>query len=631
MLNRMRNMVRSWLAKLMIALLVASFAVWGVGDVFINRASQTVATVGDQEVSANVFLNAFQAAVDQASGEGGRLSVAEALERGIDGTVLAELTRRAAVNQATVDLGLSAPDDAVSEAIASLPAFQDAGGRFDPAVYASQIARVGMSQKEFEASVRRDLVRRHLTSAVAAGTAAPEAAYRQYILRGLENRTITYLLIEEDKIEAPAPSEEEAIASYLDENQDNFRTPERRGLTYIWVSPDSLADAESVSDEEAEEYYQSQLDLYSTPATRTLRQIVFETEEEAQEALDRLGEDVSLLTIAGEMGLTETEVDLGEALREDLSETIAEAAFAVTEPGPAGPARTPFGWAALEVVAAAEASERPFDEVREEIAGALALETALDQMPEIIADIEDRRAAGLSLEEIAGEMEIELGVREGLDRFGRDADDALAEGLPQDRAFLEAAFDSLVEEDLDLLEFDDGGIAALRVDAIDESRDQTLDEAREEIVRILEDEAWEAATEAAADSALERVEAGESLEDVAASMELETATSEPFRRRSPDPVLTRDLADDLFRAETGDHLAGKARAPRQALVARLDEITPGDEEEVDGEVETIRPQLRASLGGDILVRFIDHLSEDYGVAVNPASVDAALGLLSESL
>ncbi|HSK39177.1 MAG TPA: SurA N-terminal domain-containing protein, partial [Arenibaculum sp.] len=51
MLQALRSKVGSWVVKILFVLLIASFGVWGVGDVFRGQVSTTVAEVGDAEIS----------------------------------------------------------------------------------------------------------------------------------------------------------------------------------------------------------------------------------------------------------------------------------------------------------------------------------------------------------------------------------------------------------------------------------------------------------------------------------------------------------------------------------------------------------------------------------------------------
>ena len=60
MLNSLRNASRTWVAKALLLLLVASFAVWGISTSLVATDANTVMTVGDQEVSTQEFAIAYQ-------------------------------------------------------------------------------------------------------------------------------------------------------------------------------------------------------------------------------------------------------------------------------------------------------------------------------------------------------------------------------------------------------------------------------------------------------------------------------------------------------------------------------------------------------------------------------------------
>lgn len=51
MLQTMRKAARSWVAGILIGLLVISFAVWGINDVFRGRTQTAVAVVDGREIA----------------------------------------------------------------------------------------------------------------------------------------------------------------------------------------------------------------------------------------------------------------------------------------------------------------------------------------------------------------------------------------------------------------------------------------------------------------------------------------------------------------------------------------------------------------------------------------------------
>ena len=60
MLEALRKSVSGILAKILIALLIVSFAVWGIGDMVRSYGRDVVAQVGDRSISAGEFRQAYQ-------------------------------------------------------------------------------------------------------------------------------------------------------------------------------------------------------------------------------------------------------------------------------------------------------------------------------------------------------------------------------------------------------------------------------------------------------------------------------------------------------------------------------------------------------------------------------------------
>jgi peptidyl-prolyl cis-trans isomerase D len=67
MLDALRKGASGWLAQLFIAVLVISFAAWGIADVFRGFRADTVATVGKTDISINDFARQYDFAKRQLS------------------------------------------------------------------------------------------------------------------------------------------------------------------------------------------------------------------------------------------------------------------------------------------------------------------------------------------------------------------------------------------------------------------------------------------------------------------------------------------------------------------------------------------------------------------------------------
>jgi len=60
MLDAMRRGALNWLSKILLALLVVAFAVWGVADVFRGYGRGTLARIGNTEISVDEYRQAYQ-------------------------------------------------------------------------------------------------------------------------------------------------------------------------------------------------------------------------------------------------------------------------------------------------------------------------------------------------------------------------------------------------------------------------------------------------------------------------------------------------------------------------------------------------------------------------------------------
>src|SRR5688572_7910124 len=115
MLDVFRNAAKGWTAKILIGLLAASFAVWGIADVFTGYRAGALATVGDQEISGDQFTRSFNQAVQNLASQSGQAFSAEDARRlGIDRSVLGNLIQSAALDAQAGELKLSVSNAAVA-------------------------------------------------------------------------------------------------------------------------------------------------------------------------------------------------------------------------------------------------------------------------------------------------------------------------------------------------------------------------------------------------------------------------------------------------------------------------------------------------------------------------------------
>jgi len=119
MFHILRRAAQTWVAKLLMLLLVASFGIWGISRELIGGGSSTtVVTVGDQKVDVNEFRLAYQRQVASLSQQFGmRLTPEQAKAFGVEQQTIAQLVAGASLDQLAADMNLGLSEDRLAQLI----------------------------------------------------------------------------------------------------------------------------------------------------------------------------------------------------------------------------------------------------------------------------------------------------------------------------------------------------------------------------------------------------------------------------------------------------------------------------------------------------------------------------------
>src|ERR1700709_1495076 len=116
MLRGMRKASSNWLGKIIMAtvmgVLIISFGVWGIADIFRGFGQSTLAKVGHTEISANEFRQLYTDRLQQLGRQFSRpLTMDQARAFGLDRQVLQQTIAEAALDEEARRLGLAQSDD----------------------------------------------------------------------------------------------------------------------------------------------------------------------------------------------------------------------------------------------------------------------------------------------------------------------------------------------------------------------------------------------------------------------------------------------------------------------------------------------------------------------------------------
>jgi len=207
------------------------------------------------------------------------------------------------------------------------------------------------------------------------------------------------------------------------------RTMERQMLV-SQVQQVEILNKIRMTDTEAREYYEQNLDQFTTPATATLREILIEVPEGAagvnvfadeqartvaRTTTARLRDGEDFATIAAEVSDSPSKANgglIGPLLVSEFSEGI-QALIAPLQIGEvADPIRTPQGYQIVMLEDRTEATARPYEEVRDEIAQNVFGGRRVTEYAEYLETLRENAIIEWKNEELQMAYDLELGRRE---------------------------------------------------------------------------------------------------------------------------------------------------------------------------------------------------------------------------
>jgi peptidyl-prolyl cis-trans isomerase D len=214
---------------ILLGMLVFSFGIWGIADIFRGYGSQSLIRVGDTEISAQDYARAQHDALRGMSGEAGRsLSLQEARDMGLESRVLERLIGGAAVDNHAQDLGLGISEAAVLDEVKRDPAFKDPTGNFSPIALQQALRTLGVSEQGYLASQRERDLRRQLIGTVGTASTAPQVLLDALVRYNDETRSLRYVLVPLSAAGSASEPSDEDLKRYYDNHQAKFTQPEYR-------------------------------------------------------------------------------------------------------------------------------------------------------------------------------------------------------------------------------------------------------------------------------------------------------------------------------------------------------------------------------------------------------------------
>jgi peptidyl-prolyl cis-trans isomerase D len=625
----MRKASSNWLGKTIMAIvmgvLIISFGVWGIADIFRGFGQSTVAKVGRTEISLNEFRQIYTDRLQQIGRQFGRpLTPEQARAFGIDRQVLQQTIAEAALDEEARRIGLGQSDDQIRQVIMNDPNFKGVGGNFDANRFQSMIRNFGYTEQRYVSEQRKVSLRRQITGTIGAGLEPPKTMLEVLTRFQNEQRTIEFVRLDAAQAGQIDPPSPEAIAAYFEDHKAQFRAPEYRKIAFVVISPEEIGKWSDVSDEDAKKVFEQRKDRLGSPEKRQIHQILFPNAAEAQAARERLVAGTSFEDLGKERGLTASDVDLGLVTKSSLDPAIGDAAFSLPAGEISQPIQGRLGTAIVKVDTIQPGIEAEYMSVAGEIKREIATERARVKVAELRDKMEDERGGGASVIDAAQKLGLAPVTVEAVDRSGRGPGGQPVTSIPQGLDVVSQAFNSDVGVDNDPIPFK-GGYVWYDVLAITPSRERSLDEVRDQVEQRWRQDQVATKLKAKATEMVQKLEHGGKLADEASAIGVKVETATFKRDDSPAGVPAPVVAAAFRVAKDGAGQTPISNSSSDVVVFRVTDVVDPPVDTASEAVKKLKDSVDRSLTDEQVAAYVNKLETDIGTTINQAAFAQVTG------
>jgi peptidyl-prolyl cis-trans isomerase D len=616
MLDTLRQGANSWLAKLLMGLLVASFMVWGVRYNESGGGTNTLLQVAGQNITNDQYRNLFNRELAQIEQQAGRrIDPAIAHQSGLDQRIIQGLLVDG--HARVLNLGLS--DEALLNLVQQDKTLQGPDGKFSPAAFRFNLQNLQMTEADYLAMMRRDNIRQQLVGSVTVGAPAPMALVEALNQFEGEQRSLDYFIVPDSKVPAPAKADEPKLKAFYEASQEAYRAPEYRSAGVFYASPDDIKGTVTVTDDEAKTIYEATKSTYEKPERRHVQLMTFQDKAQADKAFAALKSGKDFLAVAKTMGLADKDVDRGLIVKKDiLDSVVSDAAFKLAKDKVSDVIEGALTTALVRVTEIQPGSTTPLEEAKAKIKDVRARELASKQLIEFRGKIEDERAGGRLLKDMPAKfpfkyLDVPLASATGLGLDGK----AVPTTLPNLPTILKAAFASDVGVEIDPIDLGKDGWAWVEVKEVKASRIKDFAEVKAEVEKASTANDIATALSKLGGDLAGRANKGEDFAKLAKEFGAEVKSAKDLTRNAQNAELPPSAIQLSYALAKGAAAAVGTADGKGRVVFKLGAVTPAKPLDAAKATEAAK-SLAQRMSGGMEAQYIGGLQSSLGLTRNEA-------------
>ncbi len=401
MLEAIRRHAKGWLAKVILALIIVTFALFGVDSYMSgDKSGGKIAEVGDVGISREELTREIQAQSDRM-----RETLGPAFDPAVTETadfrkqVLDSMIERKALLLEAQKLRFLAPDAYVASVLGQIPAFQQ-DGTFSQQRYEAVLRQNGRTPAQFENELRQAFMLEAITSPVSLAAFPSHTSLTQIARLVAQQREIAWADLPASTVASQVQVAPAEVEQYYAANQAELTEPEQIRVEHLVLDIASVAAGIAVDEQAVAEYYAANAAQFGQPEQRRASHILIAVDKNADaatraQAKAKAAELIQILRKAPERfaelaraesqdpGSAAQDGSLGSFGRGMMVKPFEDAVFGMKPNEISDPVESDFGYHIIRLDGIEPAQTAPLAEVR----AAVVDELRRQQAQKVFADL----------------------------------------------------------------------------------------------------------------------------------------------------------------------------------------------------------------------------------------------------
>ena len=485
----------------------------------------------------------------------------------------------------------------------------------------------GISEEEYIANRSNAALREQLFEGTSAALGMPDAFKDALKLFQGQKRSFDFVEIGPEAVSNKPEATDTELSEYYEANKAQYVAPQYRKLRILKLESADIAKPELIDASEVAELYESRKDSLSKLEKRRIQQLVLKDRAEADAVAARIAAGEGFEEVVTSLGKTVEDIDLGLFQKSELPDNaVADAAFALELNGISEVVDGLFGPVIVKVSEIEGGTTVPLADVEDDLRRELALEQATNELFDTHDQIEDERAAGDTLEDVAKKIGLTAFTVDAVDLSGNDKNGTHVSSIPSINDVMKEVFETDVGVEASPVDVSGGGFVWFEVLGIEEERQKSFDEVKEQVRKAWVEAEIAKKVSEISNTIADKVRGGEAFNEVLkASLPTDSLGSAVTSKETP--LLARGGAYDGmssnaiqegFGIPLNEIAVATGNTSTSRIVVRVKNIENSDLEDLP---EDLISQFNNEASQDILSQMVSDLRSREDVQINQTALN----------